>query len=113
MVMCPTRHLIRRGRGQSPHPTDSLTNSCPEREALRFHFSRGRSDQRTREGREVTLHCYRVAFDQRSGSIFPLRIIALLILLVIQRNLLTEDIGYYDYLGTRAKNSHRQIIVTG
>ena len=25
----------------------------------------------------------------------------------------TEDIGYYDYLGTRGKNSHRQIIVTG
>ena len=25
----------------------------------------------------------------------------------------TEDIGYYDYLGTRAKDSHRPIIVTG
>ena len=25
----------------------------------------------------------------------------------------TEDIGYYDYLGTRLKNSHRPIIVTG
>ena len=25
----------------------------------------------------------------------------------------TEDIGYYDYLGTWGKNSHRQIIVTG
>ena len=25
----------------------------------------------------------------------------------------TVLIGYYDYLGTRPKNSHRQIIVTG